>query len=138
MSPALCIDHGKSARYAYTRRDGKPVAKHRLVYADSRGIPLSAIDGLVVRHKCDNNRCLQPDHLEIGTQADNIKDMWVRTRAPPHQKHYAAISQEYVRGSKECGQVALAAKYGVAQATVSRIVNGTNRMANCQPTFIKD
>jgi hypothetical protein len=31
-------------------------------------------DGLVVRHKCDNRACCNIDHLEIGTQSDNLMD----------------------------------------------------------------
>ena len=37
-------------------------------------------DGLVVRHKCDNPPCINPAHLEIGTQADNIADAFARGR----------------------------------------------------------
>lgn len=30
----------------------------------------------VVRHRCHNRRCINPDHLVLGTQADNKRDDW--------------------------------------------------------------
>lgn len=36
--------------------------------------------GLIIRHKCDNPKCINPEHLESGTVADNIKDRDVRLR----------------------------------------------------------
>jgi hypothetical protein len=35
---------------------------------------------IVVRHKCDNRRCINIEHLEIGTRADNVKDRVERNR----------------------------------------------------------
>ena len=44
---------------------------HRFSYIAHKGeIP----GGMVVMHGCDNPRCVNPDHLRLGTQADNIKD----------------------------------------------------------------
>lgn len=44
---------------------------HRVSYFLHHGpIP----DGMVVRHRCDNKICTNPEHLEIGTMSDNIKD----------------------------------------------------------------
>lgn len=37
-------------------------------------------DGLVIRHKCDNRACCNIDHLEIGTQSQNLMDASIRNR----------------------------------------------------------
>lgn len=49
---------------------------HRII------LELQGVDivGKVVRHKCDNRKCINPDHLLPGTPLDNIKDMDDRDR----------------------------------------------------------
>lgn len=56
------------------------VAAHRVAWEIANGpIP----DGQWVLHKCDNRPCCNPDHLMLGTQADNIADMKAKGRARP-------------------------------------------------------
>ena len=50
---------------------------HRLAFELTQG-PLGA---LVARHTCDNPPCCNPEHLEVGTQADNLRDAVSRGRA---------------------------------------------------------
>lgn len=84
--------------------------------------------GMVVRHKCDNAACVNPDHLELGTQRDNVRDMIARGRgnwrAPQgEERHNAILTEDRVReilASNERG-VDLAERYGVKQATISAI-----------------
>lgn len=58
-------------------KGAKQVLVHRLAYQMHKGeIP----DGMVVMHKCDNPRCVNPDHLDAGTQSQNIKDAFARGR----------------------------------------------------------
>lgn len=54
---------------------------HRIVYQLATG---ESIDGLVVRHKCDNPKCINPDHLELGTSVDNVQDRNSRGRTSNH------------------------------------------------------
>lgn len=52
--------------------DGKSYNAHRISYELFVGkIP----NGKSVLHKCDNRQCIAPQHLFLGTQADNVKDM---------------------------------------------------------------
>ena len=55
--------------FAYGRK--RPGYAHRFSYELHCGpVP----DGMVVMHKCDNKKCVNPDHLQVGTQKENIND----------------------------------------------------------------
>ena len=78
-----CSEHQfkcRGAGYGYLQHRGKQVLAHRLAYCQANGLDISDIDAQVVRHKCDNPKCVNPEHLELGTQADNIADMHSRGR----------------------------------------------------------
>jgi hypothetical protein len=58
--------------YGSIRVDGLRVGAHRASYVAHVG-PLPS--NMQVLHKCDNPSCVNPDHLFLGTQSDNVYDM---------------------------------------------------------------
>lgn len=136
MEMSECVDHGKrrhAAGYAYVRHSGKRVRLHRLIYCQKAGVALEDIDGLVVRHTCDNAWCINPEHLIIGTQADNIRDAVERGRnAKGSSNGQSNLTPEavmycrehYVAYHPEFGEAALARRFGVGCSVVHDAIKG--------------
>lgn len=99
---------------------------HRIAYTLANGpIP----DGLYVLHKCDVKLCVNPEHLFIGTQDDNMKDRSAKGRAPIGEgnklsklKSEQVLEIRRLHASKELGPNAIASRFGVSPANVQYIV----------------
>lgn len=134
-----CIEHtqkGCSGGYARANINGRTVGLHRAVYIRHHGLDITAIDGKVIRHTCDNPRCINPVHLVIGTQQDNMDDMVNRgrhvlgRRVKGVQVHTAVLTPEqvlYIREhykpySKDANQKTLAKQFNVDYTTIAQIV----------------
>jgi hypothetical protein len=103
---------------------GRQVGAHRVAWEIYRGpIP----DGLHVLHKCDTPSCVNPDHLFLGDQAANNRDMFAKGRAydrSGHSNSRSKLSPEQVRQIRAMPkkeQATIAEMYGVSQSTVSRV-----------------
>jgi len=70
--------HLDECGYGRIQKDGKLVRVHRAVWEKNNG-PIAK--GLVICHTCDNPACHNIEHLFVGTQADNVADMWKKKRA---------------------------------------------------------
>lgn len=116
----------------------KVIRAHRFSWELAYGpIP----DDKVLRHKCDNRACVNPEHLIPGTQADNVADMIERNRHSRGERHAATfkpqrgadrwnakLTEDKVReirrlaaeGMRQCD---IAAHFAIPRSEVSRIVN---------------
>ena len=111
--------------YGAMSRGGKNCSAHRISYEAYKGpIP----KGMVVRHSCDNPACINPDHLSIGTQKDNMADRDARGRrdVKGEQIGTAKLTETEVLEIKASSEslVTLAARYGVDRSNIWQIRSG--------------
>lgn len=116
-----CVLFGKSltpAGYGQAYINGKMMRAHRVVMGNPQGE--------VVMHLCDNRACVNPDHLQIGTTADNVQDMVNKGRQSKGSGRPAAKLTEadipIIRAYQ--GQLSsrkVASYFGISQSLVSLI-----------------
>jgi hypothetical protein len=99
---------------------------HRVAWEIANGKPVSK--GKLVLHHCDNPSCVRPDHLHIGSQVENMREMRARGRGKdvpcPGEQHGRAKLTEplvlYIRASKE-STAAIARELGVSRSAISHV-----------------
>lgn len=119
--------------YGKVRYHGKLFSAHRLAWILAHG-PIADDDswhGTVVMHSCDNRLCCNPEHLSLGTQANNIADMESKGRRVSKGRrgaahHFAKLTEQQVidihmllnRGLK---RKEIALQFGVSRDLISQI-----------------
>lgn len=103
------------------------VQAHRVAYQIHKGeIP----DDKWVLHTCDNRKCVNPEHLYLGTPKQNAKDMHDRARFVGRTKYGIEIVEKakamYAEG---LSQQSIADELGIHQTTISKFIRGAqNRL----------
>lgn len=88
--------------------------------------------GLCVCHKCDNPKCVNPDHLFLGTPRQNNKDRASKNRSAVNKTAKNKLSDDTIDLLKKdyqtgIGSSDLARKYGVSRGTVLRYIGNDVR-----------
>lgn len=125
-----CIEsttRNNRAGYGRIMINGKRSMAHRLAYELAHGpIP----EGLIVRHKCDNPPCINPDHLELGTDRDNMDDRILRMSGRRGvDMHTAKLTESGVRDVRRRvndgeSRRAVARSLGISHTAINGLING--------------
>lgn len=118
-----------SVGYGYFRLNGKSKLAHRVSWEIHVGeIP----NGLCVLHKCDNPKCVNPLHLFLGTNQDNINDKVAKNRQSKLKGEVHGMSKltekqvVEIRNIVGLSQRKIATIYGVHQTLIGLILRGEN------------
>lgn len=111
--------------YGKFYHEGRQVQAHRAAYE----LFVGTTKGKWVLHKCDNRKCVNPDHLFLGNSLDNIQDMDAKNR----RGSICKVTAEQVKEIRQMlddrySQQYIADKFSISQGAVSRIKRNVTRI----------
>ena len=121
----ICVTHKQGNGYPQIEHRGRRKYVHRFVFEDAYGpVP----HGINVCHSCDNPPCINPEHLYLGTQADNCADASKRGRTTIGEKNRHAkltcADVEAVRAAAGTAtQKIIAEQFGISRRTVGQVIH---------------
>lgn len=115
-----------------TFRTGNSIVKaHRFAFEQANATKIE--HKKLILHKCDTPSCVNPNHLFMGTQSDNMQDMATKNRGVFPNQIGSAHSRAKLNDSdvvqilsEKSSHINLAKKYGVSRSTISMIKSGKN------------
>jgi hypothetical protein len=126
--------------YGHVRVSGRNTGAHRYAYELVYG-PIAA--GNVICHRCDNPRCVRPDHLFAGTTHENMRDCREKGRLGEKRRlgstngstkitHEIAVAIREARASGR-SRADVAKQFGISVWAVTQVTNGNHWTANGGP-----
>lgn len=121
-----CIGRQGYGRFGLGSRASGTASAHHVAWEITNG----PRGGLWVLHKCDNKACVRPEHLFLGTHADNMRDMVAKGRSLSGERNaHARLTASDVAEIRalyvpRADVTALAEKFGISRRTVHSIATG--------------
>lgn len=125
-NPESCWIWKDSNTYGTVRINGKKYKSHRLMCQVHHKVDVT---GLCVLHSCDNPRCINPNHLRVGTHQENMQDRVLRNRGgnlKGSNNGRALLNEDdvvFIRKSK-LQTKELMSMYGISKVTICGIRRG--------------
>lgn len=114
----------------------RTIAAHRMAWELLRGaIP----KGLICCHSCDVRHCVNPAHIWLGTQKQNIRDMVSKGRKPSKLTHQQVLKIYALLQENKLTYKAIAQQFGVGTTIVRSIGSGAkwSHLTGADGTFKK-
>ena len=110
--------------YGLIHDKGKALGAHRVSYELAYGVIPA---GMWVLHRCDVRHCVRPDHLFLGTNADNVRDMWAKGRGRGLDPHFGKLTTDQRRQAvalirSGMNKTAVGAMFGVSRQAIGHLL----------------